>query len=413
MKKKFILLIIVLAMLATCVVMLTACNSNDYENDNEHVIGLRFFDPNVVSQRVPNGAFRLTEKGIESYLIMRYHLGTAVFEDASLDEILYNRDLFLGRLIAFGIFSQSQEYALIYEEMINVSIAFGWMSNPFNFSRNGNFYLGQRLGNNSIRFSFSNNILNIRIAGIFEEQHKMVDFQFEYDQSIEFVGVYSSWGHPLLPPIELQVHDLVWRSNFITHGARIEIKRAGTDTFETMYAASMTGSWNKVSLADLGLLVGTNTARITLIGGLSFLGDEGYIRVSLDSKPKYYEIAVDSILHVVSKTPSNFREGEAFGTVALLWDSNHSNHRALDRVEIKRYNSSIWEFWSYESLNYLQLYGFIPTGDDVWDLDYWGWVRLIMVGDMVRIISQATTTLIDGVLTHYAQSAPAYYTITN
>jgi len=228
-----------------------------------------FFDPNIVSDSIHDGAF------------IRYD-----------DNILNNMD---------------PNAFTIYGDRAVFQVAGG-----FTFFRTGNYYSAYRGVNESIRLSLTNGILSVRFdnglprnTGGGSRGFRVRDFQFKFDETILFIDEYPI---QLPAPVNFSFTSstnslngsLRWSSasspyaisSYFVSGSRIGVKYAGANSFTEFEFSSAI-----VRMSNLALTQGINILRISFLGGAFLIYDrisnqEG-LRVALESNLTYISIVKD------------------------------------------------------------------------------------------------------------------------
>ena len=372
MKKAVLKVCLILSILILTGIALSACGVRDEDNDANNN---NQFDPLITAQ---DGAYVLTRSGFEAYIMWQVELYR--YHEYEIDYVLTDEGFEWYR---------DRTTAIIHNNRINL------FNMVYKFSRVGNSYIGEQQGN-SISFSLSGNILNLRLVSVrfgmvdIESRH-VVYLQFERDDTISFA---TDTPYNLATPrnFSSRVNYLNWNARWVDYGllgVDVEVKRSGSEDFETVNG----GQISHVLWSVLELEQGENLVRVTLLGG-PFLYS-GQIRISTDSEYVTHTVNVAGAETRKLSAPTNIRLEEWTWRTLLIW-SPHSwglFDGAGSRIYTKRNND-------FELINPM------TGGIDIQDFD------LTLGENIVKIISNGgRVRLVNNVLITYTDSPPAEHTI--
>jgi hypothetical protein len=180
---------------------------------------------------------------------------------------------------------------------------------------------------------------------------------------------------------------LRWRHSNRSMYQRIEISRGGSRRYEFVANAFS----NSMLLSELGLRRGSNTVRITSIGGLVTF-ESGILTNWTNSAPATFEIQVDEVRTEVLSAPTDLTLSDG----VLTWQHGGSWHSGA-RVYLQKAGGTrgfnfVRQTYYGVDVNWLDL----GVGDNV--------VRIVLAGGGARLHNR--------VLTNFTNSPPSEITIT-
>ena len=251
-----------------------------------------------------NGAYYLTRSGWEVYARWVYKAqGEAYVQNIIKDKETYN-------------FYRERNVTLIYNDRITYENRL-----VFQFYHFGEESYAGRNQDETVFFSIDGNTLEIQRRRAPLSLGPLI--QFERDASVEFSN--KDIQQMAIPTEFENEHSwsddsywLSWQDLNGSIGYKIEVLRAGTKNFESVYGVARGGgiySRSYIEWRYLALTKGNNIVRVTQLGGARFI--DGKIEVTLDSPAAEHHIKIKQIISHVSR---DFRiENNAIGTPELLW----------------------------------------------------------------------------------------------
>jgi len=317
------------------------------------------------SDEIQNGVYLMTDDSYENYRRI-----LALHESPSL--------------LGLSVPPPSRFMAIIYGNLISLDSGGG--NNAVQFSRSGDFYIATQ-AYQAMLFTFSGDMLGVRLERLNGYNYNL---QFKRDTSIPFA---EEVPRQLAAPTNFHLATSHVRWNIVGedfssfNGARIECNYAGTESFTELAIGKTTADAKSINWRQLELVQGTNTLRVTLLGGLGIVDKK--IHVTTDSEPATYEIAVTSVETVSRAKPTDFFIRKESDYIWLEWTQDDNGF--LNKVYIKRSDQN-FESFGYAVRNYVEIES----------------LGLIQGKNAIRVVSIYDARFANGVLTKYIESQPAY-----
>jgi hypothetical protein len=224
-------------------------------------------------------------------------------------------------------------YTVVVDENLITLDSGNSVGTVFQFARHGNYYVG-KINRMHIFFSLEGIKLNYLFANTGGLHTR--EIQLELDASVVFAD--DQIEQIPAPNDFSEGWALFWRLENLSLGSMVEIRRAGSQNFVSVIGGVRSADW-----AELDLKRGTNTVRVTYLGG-PFL-HEGQIKRIANSPSATYNVVVTQIKTHVATTPHNFR---LYYGDWLQWDVD-GMFWVERRLDIRRAGHSNFEFVDYSS----------------------------------------------------------------